>query len=269
MDVLGFGVGPAGRESWEPDAPERFGKQLSSLLGRPVETRVAESYVELLDRLRSSQTQLAWLPPAVFARAEEEYGARMVATCVRMKTLGYRGVLFVRSDSTMNEPEDLAGSSVAWVDPASAAGYLYPRWTLLRHGLDPRHLFRQEKMLGTHGSVVRAVDTGEVDVGATYLNLGPSDADPPLARSTAGWTALAASDRFRPVLVSPLIPNDVICCHHGMAPTECHAISEILFRFHRSEQGADILEGLFQAARFGPGRSADYATVRAALRLIP
>jgi len=269
MSGLTFGIGPAGHDSWEPNVVERFRGRISDLLGQEVSTRVTTTYLELLEELSAGGTQLAWLPPAIFARAEEVHGGRLLAVCTRVKTPGYRGVLFVRADSSIASPDDLSGSTVAWVDPASSAGYLYPRWSLLQRGIDPERIFREQRMLGTHGAVVRAVSEGDVDVGATYLNLGPSTREPTVPHSAAGWTGKGLSDDFRPVLMTPIIPNDVICASKELSPSKGQEITAALFQFHETEDGAAILRDLFQADRFGPGRSADYATVRAAFRLIP
>src|SRR5258708_931375 len=130
-----------------PAALERFGAQLAHEIGEPITVGVVPTYAALEAALAAGEAQLAWLPPILRDGASE-----------------YCSVLFVRADSDVFTLSDLRGSTVAWVDLCSAAGYLLPRLHLVAEGLRLESLFGQERFLGSHDAVVRAVFDGTADV---------------------------------------------------------------------------------------------------------
>src|SRR5437868_11786522 len=121
-------------------ALERFGAQLAHEVGEPITVDVVPTYAALEAALAAGEAQLAWLPPILLADGDESRLVPLV-TSLRDGASEYCSVLFVRADSNLFTLGDLRGSTVAWVDLCSAAGYLLPRLHLIAEGSRLESLF--------------------------------------------------------------------------------------------------------------------------------
>lgn len=258
--MLRVGVGPIAAGAARQGLRDRAAEVLSKAFGEKAVLTAAPSYVELAKAMQSEH-DLVWLPPALCVRALDR-GMRLIAASVRDAGTQYHGALFVPARSVRYRPEDLEGLRVAWVDPDSCGGYLFPRAALAERGFDPKTHFKEEKMLGSHGAVVRAVDSGEVDCGATYLN---SMLD---GSTQAGWTREGKS-AMRAVLVSRPIPADAICASATLENERRERIASCLLELHTKPDGASILRELFQVTRLEPTSPTRYEVVRDAMKIVP
>ncbi len=72
----------------------------------------------------------------------------------------------------MERLEDLRGKTVAFVDPASSSGYIYPMVLLIKRGLvrdrDPKSFFKDALFAGTHEAALQSVLHGRVDAAASF-----------------------------------------------------------------------------------------------------
>jgi phosphate/phosphite/phosphonate ABC transporter binding protein len=175
----------------------------------------------------------------------------------------YRGAIFARPDSDITAPEDLEDTVIGWVDPNSAAGFLFPRFALMSRGLHPDRLFAQEEFLRSHEAVVDAVKMGAVDVGATYVR-NVAD-DPSSAVLSAGWTDRGAE--MRVILESRTIPHDVVCAPVALGDELEAKIIDAFSRVHEDEDGRAVLSGILQVERFVKADPSAYQIVRSALNV--
>ena len=103
-----------------------------------------------------------------FVIAEKEVGAEVILSEVYRGKPVYTGRLFVRSDSGIAKPEDLRGKSIAFADPISESGYLYPLQIfvdagLLEQGQDPKEFFGEVYFAGGYQQAMQAMANGLVD----------------------------------------------------------------------------------------------------------
>lgn len=159
-------------------------------------------YPALLDAMRTADVDVAWLPPVLALRTVSAGRALPIALPVRRGVSSFHTALFTEVGSPIQRATDLQAARVAWVDRNSASGYLVIRAALRAQGLELERAFAEERFVGSHDAVVRAVLHGNADVGATYLHHD--------ARAggvwRAGWGDAAAHIVAR---VGP-IPADVI-----------------------------------------------------------
>ena len=230
-----------------PAALERFGAQLAHEIGAPVEVGVVPSYAALESALGSGEAQLAWVPPILLADGDDTRMVPLVSS-LRDGEQQYCAVLFVRADSRCQELRDLRGARVAWVDHCSAAGYLLPRLHLVAEGLRLEGLFAEERFLGTHDGVVRAVYDGEVDVGATFGGPpGSRDAD---ARS--GFHDVEPRQPVRVIFRSAPVASDAVVCDASL-PEEVRArVRAALVHLGTFAVGRLVTRRLFGADGFAP-----------------
>jgi phosphonate transport system substrate-binding protein len=190
-----------------PAALERFGAQLSHEVGETIRIEVVPSYAALEAALTAGDAQLAWLPPILLADGDDTRLLPLV-TSLRAGASEYCSVLFVRAQSNVYTLSDLRGSTVAWVDRCSAAGYLLPRLHLVAEGLRLEKLFSAERFFGSHDAVVRAVFDGSADVGATFGG-PPGSADADLR---SGFHDVDPSQPVRVIFRSGPVPSDAVVC---------------------------------------------------------
>lgn len=262
MSTLTFAMGPVHLDRDGARLRERLALRLAGAIGGPVEVVAMRSYAELAQLMGRGDAQLGWMPPAVFVRSEASSGLRLLAAIERSMGDGYRGVLFVPQDSPARSVTDLRGTSVAWVDRDSAAGYLFVRLAMREAGIEPSELFGDERFAGSHGSAVRAVLRGEADAGATHAQTKPGTEEIVLA----GWHFYAGVNGMRPLLVSPPIPPDVICASRSLDPDRLDDAREALLRLHTIDDGdPDLLDEVFGGVKLVGAKTTDYDPVRVAM----
>ena len=129
------------------------------------------------------------------------------------------------------------------------------------HALDG--LFAEERMLGSHDAVARAVAHGEVDVGATYFNVVTDEWDD--GQVAAGWSEVTF-DPMRALLRTALIPSDLVVAAPSLGDAERRRLGKALGSLHDDARIAPLVSKLFGAFRFEPADLTRYAIVRDAMR---
>lgn len=234
-----------------------------ALGGVTVEVRTALTYSELLGWLGRREVHVAWIGPALLVHAQSRFGVEPLARVVREGRASFRGALFVRDDAAARSVEELRGKRVAWVDPDSCSGFLFPRIALAQRGHDPDRLFGGLRILGSHAAVARAVAEGQADVGATHVELlDPDDAGSRIVRS--GWSAVDVP--MRAVLITDPVPGDVLVATREVEASARARLRDALTSLHETSEGATILGTLFQAGSLVAADASDYAAVRDAMR---
>jgi phosphonate transport system substrate-binding protein len=102
----------------------------------------------------------------VLAARVADAAAIVVPTDEAGKQPHYKSTIITRPDSGIENLGDLRGKTLAFVDPTSTSGYLYPRKGLVEAGLDPDKDLGRTTFAGGHDAVALAVKNGTVDAGA-------------------------------------------------------------------------------------------------------
>jgi phosphonate transport system substrate-binding protein len=240
-----------------PAALDRFGAQLRHDLGSSLVLRVADSYSALADAISRGEAQLAWMPPLVFVDALEHTQMIPLVAAERNGESEFCGVLFAVEGSKITSINDLRGSTVAWVDRASASGYLLPRAHLAAEGFNLKTLFARELFLGSHGAVVRAVFGGKADVGATFA--GPSG-DEQDGRS--GFAEFDDEAGARVLFRTATVPSDVIACRPDVPMAIREQLLSALLHLSTFSVGRRVTRRLFGADAFVPVAAASIQRLR-------
>src|SRR5258706_576603 len=85
--------------------------------------------------------ELRGLPPLGYVMAARAGRAEPLAKFVRLGKGSYHGAFIVRATSPFKDLASLRGRRIAYTDPRSSAGYLFPRAHLARSGFDPDTFF--------------------------------------------------------------------------------------------------------------------------------
>ncbi len=193
---------------------------LGEATGLSTTPRDFDDYPSLLGGMYEGAVDIAWLPPVVAMRAASSGRALPIALPVRRGISSFHTALFAQVGSPIVRPPDLVGARAAWVDRQSASGYLVIRAALRAQGVDLAHAVSEEKFLGSHDAVVRAVLSGQADVGATYLHHD--------TRGTGVWRAGWGSSNVHIVARVGPIPNDVIAAGVHVPVASIRAVRNVL-----------------------------------------
>jgi phosphonate transport system substrate-binding protein len=238
---------------------------LSAALKQPVKARIFKNYDDLADALGQGEIDLAWINPFSFVRASQASAVFPVAKALR-KGSTYHSVFFVKAESPAKALADLKGLKVAWVDPGSAAGYLYPQGVLLKANLSPKQYFSSETFAGTHKAVCEAVLAGTADVGATFHTGDDlSDLRPDGCTETLGPDV---GPKLRGVVASDAIPTEVIAARAGLDEALAGKLTGLFAGMSDTEAGKSMLKTVFRADGFGFPFDSDFDGIKAVARSV-
>ena len=241
-------------------AGEDFGKALGQLVGVPVRVTVASDYAAVIEALRNRTADLAFVHPAGYVLANREAKATIVARNLWHGKSTFSSRIFVRKESGFKTLEDLRGKTMAFVDPASSSGYIYPMVMLMQRGLvkgrDPKTFFREVVFSGSHDASMQALLNGHVDAIATF----------DLAHEQYLKDA-AQRDKLMWVAETPQIPEAGIASREGLDPAMVNRVRGALLKMRGAEY-ASILKRLYDISGFEPAEDKDYDPVRQAVDLL-
>ncbi|MCZ6573033.1 MAG: phosphate/phosphite/phosphonate ABC transporter substrate-binding protein [Planctomycetota bacterium] len=153
---------------------------LQTELGRPIKAFVTLDYSAAVEALAAGHADVSFLSPLPYVLAHSRTGATAVLGEVYAGRPYYYSKIFVRKDSGIKTLADLRGKTIAYVDPISSSGYLYPHDILVRAGLikdldKPRGgFFKRVYFAGGDQQAIQAVYNEHVDaagIGEFALNL--------------------------------------------------------------------------------------------------
>jgi phosphonate transport system substrate-binding protein len=258
---LHLGLIPSG----EAPAPVAFAAALGRALGTAVELHKAVDYRALVSAMEQGYVDFAWLPPLSAARVVRSGAGVPAAIAVRNGTTSYMAGLLALASSKVKHLGDLVGVRAAWVDRESASGYVVIRHALRQSGLSLVDAFAEELFVRSHAEVARALQTGQVDVGATCFNMTGGTVH--IARLPPG-TALSGGPGAKPSAVEGLasaevrilaqagpIPSDIFALRAAVAPAAMGVVAEALVDARPADAHAAAKEMMLADGFMRPSRA--------------
>ena len=239
---------------------EEFGKVLVRLTGIPVRVTVASDYAAVIEALRNRTADLAFVHPGGYVLASREAKAVIVAKNLWHGKSSFTSRIYVRTDSGLRRLEDLRGKTMAFIDPASSSGYIYPMVLLIERGLvknrDPKTFFREVVFAGAHDAGMRALLNSHVDALASFDMAREQYLSDPAER-----------ERIVVVAETPEIPEAGIAARDGLDAATFAKVRAALLQI-RAPAYAALLKRLYEIDGFAPADDRDYDPVRAAIELL-
>jgi phosphonate transport system substrate-binding protein len=233
---------------------------LSESLGVKVKAIVASDYTGVVEGLRSKTVDLAFIHSAGYVLAAREAKARIIVKAVREGSSDYASRIFVLKKSGIKSLEELRGKTIAFVDPTSSSGYIYPLVLFIKKGLvknkDPKTFFRNMVFAGAHDAALLALLNGSVDAAAVFdhaperLLKDPARIEP--------LTSIAETAR---------IPNDGGCVRDGLPQELVERIRAALLKLNKPG-GKPLLKKLYNIDGLVPASHEDYEPVVEAMNLL-
>jgi phosphonate transport system substrate-binding protein len=239
---------------------EEFGQVLGKLVGIPVRVTVASDYAAVIEALRNHTADLAFVHPGGYVLASREAKAVIVVKNLWHGKSTFTSRIYVRRESGIKTVEDLRGKTMAFVDPASSSGYIYPMVLLIQRGLvtnrDPKSFFKEVVFSGAHDASMRALLNGHVDAIASFDMAREQYLKDPAER-----------ERLVVVAESPAIPEAGIAARDGLDPATFARVRGALLQI-RAPAHAALLKRLYEIDGFEIAEDREYDPVRAAIELL-
>jgi phosphonate transport system substrate-binding protein len=134
-------------------------------LGVEVQVKFATDYAEFTRRMEAGEYDFAFCAPFQYITAHDKAGYEAVLRPVRHGADTYVG-LIITAKPEIASLSDLKGRRIAFVDPRSTSGYLFPLGLLAAQGLGSRDF--ESAFLKGHDNVVLNVLNRTYDAGACF-----------------------------------------------------------------------------------------------------
>lgn len=240
---------------------------LTAETGLYFDVSVPTSYTAVIEAMGASQVDVGWLAPFAYVLARDKHGVEVILAAVRQGSKTYRSQIVARADSGIKSLQDLNGKKFAFVDAASASGFLFPNALLASKGIDYRTHFSETINAGGHDKVVIAVYNGQVDAGATFGN-SVEGGSPTDARTLVATTFPDVLDKVKPIAITDPIPNDTVSVRKGLDREIVKKIQAGLLKLSGTEQGQKLLKDLYNINGLAEASDRDYNPVRSAAKAL-
>jgi len=201
---------------------------LEDEVGVPVEGFVTVDHAAAVEALRAGEADVSFAGALPYVLAHHQVGAEVILAEVYRGAPTYTARIFVHEDSDIESPEDLRGKSIAFADPISESGYLYPLEILVDAGLlepgaDPQTFFDRVYFAGGYQQAIQAVANGLVD--AAGVSEFADMLLTPKQQSEVRWIA-----ESRP------IPSHAVIARKGLDPKLKERFAEAMLKLNEPDK---------------------------------
>lgn len=238
------------------DLTEPLTKILTERIGTKVSMFTSTNYVGVVEALGSGKVDFAIIPPFAYVLANKNGGAQVLLSALNKDGKNYyRSEFLVRKDSGIKKEYDekgfeaLKGKKVAFVDPESASGYIYPGAMLVKGGLDLEKDV-EYMFAGGHDKAVQMLLNGDVDVCATY-----EGAEKKLMKDFEGLDGLEVLD------YTDKIPYVCVAASKDLSDDMKQKIKDVFQKDLSSGEGKEACEKIFNLTGFVEATDADFQNV--------
>jgi len=231
---------------------EPLAAYLSERMGITVKLSILSRYGNIIERIKEKKIDGAFLGSFTGALAISQLEVIPLARPVNLDgTSTYLGHIFVRRDSSIKTAADMKGKTLALVERATTAGYIFPLAWLDRQGVkNIDTYFGDHFFAGSHDGAIDAVLNNQADVGA--------------AKNTIYERMQKLHPRIDTELVilasSPRVPSNGLCVSKNLPEKYKKQLKILLLNLHRDEKGIGALQKL-GAERFIATNKEDYKPV--------
>jgi phosphonate transport system substrate-binding protein len=251
-DTLTIGLIPEQNVFRQMKRYEPIGDYIRERTGLEVRFTILRRYGNIIDSFTSEKMDGAFWGSFTGALAIEKLGIEPIVRPIWLDgTSTYHGHVFVRKDSQIRSVADMKGKTMAFVERATTAGYVFPMAYLREHGVrDLSSYFEEYYFAGSHDATILAVLDKRADIGC--------------AKNTI-FSLVASSDpRVEDELVvltdSPTVPSNGLGIRPDLDPDTKSQLRDTLLGMATDKEGQKALRA-FGALRFIPTTTEDYRPV--------
>lgn len=245
------------------DSSKKLKEYLEKETSYKFDVSIPQNYVAVVEAFGTSRADVAALNTFGYILAHEKYGVEARMTVLRQGRATYQSQFISKKGSSIKKIEDLKGKKFAFVDPASASGYLLPLKMLKDKKIDPSETVFAMK----HDNVVSMVYNGQVDAGATFYS-PPIDGQIEDARRLVKTQYPDVEQKVMIIQLTDAIPNDPIVFRKDMPEEMKTKIIEKMMSFIQSEEGKKVFKAVYGVDDFKLSTDKDYDSVREMLKTL-
>jgi phosphonate transport system substrate-binding protein len=253
--VMGFV--PSQTSSVVQTNADLLGQYLSQKTGYNIKPTVLTSYAAVTEGMTSGNVDIGWVGPLDYVIAHQKNGAEAVTKSVRMGKPSYLAFIIVNVKSNINSVADLKGKKFAFGDPLSTSSNLYPRYLMLKNGINPDTDVKGVN-ISNQTQIGVNVCQGTVDAGAIYddarTNKGAETSCPGIMTKTK---VLATSDP---------IPGDPQMIRHTLNSAQKKKLKDAMIAMGSDPTIQPALKALYTIDSLVPAQDSDYDVVRDILK---
>jgi phosphonate transport system substrate-binding protein len=137
---------------------------LEKQIGRKIRYFITLNYSAAVEAMSAGRADISFLPPLPYVLARSQAGVEVILGEIYRGKNYYHSKIFVRRDSGIKNLSDLKDKTIAYVDPISSSGFMYPhdifeRAKLLKGGIQNPEgdFFRRVYFAGGDEQAIRSV----------------------------------------------------------------------------------------------------------------
>lgn len=238
---------------------DKIAEYLSKETGYKVTSKTLTSYAAVAEGMTSKLIDLGWGGPFDYVKTHILNGAYPITASIRRGVKGYKAFIIVKADSSIKALTDLKGKSFAFGDTLSASSSLYPKWGLIKAGMNPEKDLKQQH-ISNQSAIALAVYQGQVDAGAIYddarTNKEVMDKFPDiLTKTRILWT-------------SPLVPADPQFVRKDLNKTTVQKLQAAMIKMGKDTAGQGWLKDLFTIDSLEATTDSEYDGLRDVIKTV-
>lgn len=238
------------------DSSKKTKDYLEKETGYKFEVSVPQSYIAVVEAFGTDRADVAALNTYGYYLAHTKHKAEARLTVVRHGSNTYQSQFIVKAGSKIKSLSDFKGKKIAFVDPASASGYLLPLKMLRDKGVEPGETVFAMK----HDNVVAMVYNGQVEGGATFYS--PAfEGKIEDARRLVKTQYPDVEEKVQILQLSEPILNDPIVFRATLPEPIKLKITEALLKYVKTEEGKAALKAIYGVDDFKQVTDVDYQSV--------
>ncbi len=220
--------------------------------GFKIRLTMLSRYGNIIDHFSARKLDGAFWGSFTGAMAIKKLGVEPIARPLWLDgTSTYHGYVFARKSAKIKNVAAMRGKTMAFVEKATTAGYIFPVAYFREHGV--RNIdayFKEYYFTGSHDAAIRAVLSGEAEIGA--------------AKNTIYDLVAGQDPRVKTEVVvlaeSPKVPSNGLGLARTVAPATKSRLTEVLLEMDQDPDGKAVLRK-FGANKFIKTVAEDYKPV--------
>ncbi len=225
------------------------------------EVSIPQSYVAVVEAFGTKRADIAAFNTFGYILAHEKYGAEARMTVLRHGSATYQAQFIVKEGGPIKTLSDINGKKIAFVDAASASGYLLPLKVLKDKNIVPS----ETTFAGKHDNVVSMVYNGQADAGATFYSPPDSDGIQD-ARRMVKTQYPDVEKKIKILELTEAIPNDPIVFRKDMPEEMKNIVVEAFVKFVATPEGIGAFKKIYGVDGIKKTNDSDYDEVRNMLK---
>ncbi len=227
-------------------------------------TGIPTNYVAVVEAFGSKRADIGVMNSFGYLMANEKYGASAKLRVLRYGHDYYQGQILAKVGSGINEVKDLDGKKMAFVDPSSTSGYMFPLKMMKEAGVAAGNMTFANK----HDNVVIMIYQGQVEAGATYYSAPDEKGNIRDARGRVKTQFPDVEEKIKIIAITDKIPNDPFVFRKDLPQEITSKFINAVKKFISTPQGKEIFQRIYSVEGVVNTTDQDYDSLRDMVKAI-